>query len=619
MIVPTYRSGDGLDRVVRSLDEQTLAADEFEVLFIDDESGDDTPQRLHEIARTRPNFAVHEISRSGWPSRPRNTGVQLARGEYVLFMDHDDELYPEALSAAYDFAAAAQLDILNAKEVTWTADNWSWVEYNADIAPQQPKDPGLLIPMMPHKLYRTEFLRSCGIRFREGQRVHWEDRLFNVAAYAQAKRIGMLSSVPFYKWHTETGSNNSQSYVGNPRQWDLDIYWPVMIDVFDEFARVLAPADLLKMQQIEYVARVLLTWVGPRSLNLSRELVERSRERMRPFVAKHAPLEVDAGLSPVALARSYLLRDDQDALLWRLAEADQRVWARTTPVEASWASDGRLHLSCTTTWRLSGDGDLKFRRVGDRLLRDLEPSLLQALPPELVDVTDHIEQAESVLALRESTDMAPFPLPQTTSRVRIGGDEDLATVSVAADVALDLADAIMGRPIKDGSWQFACRSEVLGYFHRKALVSEAKPVVRLVNGVVTWVGPGDDGVLTLVKGQDVPDFLDTARARTVAATDVTTVRAGVRHQRVTVGLRSVKATGTTSIPCALVLTDLTGQQRRHDARLLGDSDGVRIEATVGLAPGRYAIGISYAGRTVHTKVSFDVDRLRRVSVVTPAE
>ena len=115
VIVPTYRPGDGIDRVVTSLDAQTLPQDRFEVILIDDGSPDDTLQRLQVLAATRPNYRVERIENSGWPSRPRNVATRLARGDYVLYMDHDDSLYPDGLRRAHEYAAAAGLDGVVAK------------------------------------------------------------------------------------------------------------------------------------------------------------------------------------------------------------------------------------------------------------------------------------------------------------------------------------------------------------------------------------------------------------------------------------------------------------------------------------------------------------------------
>ena len=97
VVVPTFNPGELLNRVVRSLETQTMPAEDFEVIFVDDGSPDDTWQQLENIRDTHSNVRIERIEHSGWPSKPRNVGLELSQGEYVLFMDHDDELYPRAL------------------------------------------------------------------------------------------------------------------------------------------------------------------------------------------------------------------------------------------------------------------------------------------------------------------------------------------------------------------------------------------------------------------------------------------------------------------------------------------------------------------------------------------
>ncbi len=105
VIIAAYCPGEAVHRVIDSLDAQTLPQRDFEVIFVDDGSPDDTFARLQGFAATRPNMRVLRIKNSGWPSRPRNTGIEHARGEYLLFMDHDDSLFPDGLRRAYEFAA----------------------------------------------------------------------------------------------------------------------------------------------------------------------------------------------------------------------------------------------------------------------------------------------------------------------------------------------------------------------------------------------------------------------------------------------------------------------------------------------------------------------------------
>ena len=65
VVIATYQPGEGLDRVLASLDAQTLPQDEFETVVIDDGSPDDTFARLTEAAATRPNLHVRRIENSG--------------------------------------------------------------------------------------------------------------------------------------------------------------------------------------------------------------------------------------------------------------------------------------------------------------------------------------------------------------------------------------------------------------------------------------------------------------------------------------------------------------------------------------------------------------------------
>ena len=98
VVVPAYNSADTLERLLGSLDAQTLPQHEFEiVVVVDDGSTDGTFELLQRLQLDRPNLVAQRIEPSGWASRPRNVGTELARGEYVLYMDSDDTLYPDAL------------------------------------------------------------------------------------------------------------------------------------------------------------------------------------------------------------------------------------------------------------------------------------------------------------------------------------------------------------------------------------------------------------------------------------------------------------------------------------------------------------------------------------------
>ena len=90
VIVPVYNPGANIDDCIDSLLGQSLPPEEYEVIFVDDGSTDETPARLDALAAEHEHVRVEHIPNSGWPGKPRNIGIEMARGEYVYFVDNDD-------------------------------------------------------------------------------------------------------------------------------------------------------------------------------------------------------------------------------------------------------------------------------------------------------------------------------------------------------------------------------------------------------------------------------------------------------------------------------------------------------------------------------------------------
>lgn len=74
-VVPTHDAAATIERLDASIRAQTLEQSEIEVIYCDDGSIDDTPERLDRIAAAHPNTRVLHLMPSGWPCRPRNAGM----------------------------------------------------------------------------------------------------------------------------------------------------------------------------------------------------------------------------------------------------------------------------------------------------------------------------------------------------------------------------------------------------------------------------------------------------------------------------------------------------------------------------------------------------------------
>ncbi len=94
IIIPVYNAEDYLDRCLESVFEQTFPS--YEVILVDDGSVDSSPMICERYSATDPRFrTIHK--KNGGVSSARNAGINLAKGEYLMFVDSDDALLPDAL------------------------------------------------------------------------------------------------------------------------------------------------------------------------------------------------------------------------------------------------------------------------------------------------------------------------------------------------------------------------------------------------------------------------------------------------------------------------------------------------------------------------------------------
>ncbi len=119
IVVPCYNAETKIGLCLESLERIDLPEESFEVLFVDDFSTDGTLAFLEQRISAHPNWRLVALgANSGSPSRPRNVGTSKAVGEYVFFLDCDDEILPEALRLQLELADNEDSDIVRASLYT---------------------------------------------------------------------------------------------------------------------------------------------------------------------------------------------------------------------------------------------------------------------------------------------------------------------------------------------------------------------------------------------------------------------------------------------------------------------------------------------------------------------
>lgn len=94
VVIPTYNRSDVLPRAVDSVLDQTY--EDFEVLVVDDGSDDGTLSLLDSYDDPRLRVVTHGTNRGA--NVARNTGTEHVNGEFVAFLDSDDEWHPQKLN-----------------------------------------------------------------------------------------------------------------------------------------------------------------------------------------------------------------------------------------------------------------------------------------------------------------------------------------------------------------------------------------------------------------------------------------------------------------------------------------------------------------------------------------
>lgn len=103
VVIPSYNRAHLLPRTIKSVIDQTYQ--DFEIVIVDDCSQDDTYDVVMALKNTYDNYDIRYIAhqKNRGESGARNTGIENSLGEYVAFLDSDDEWLPEKLCEQISF------------------------------------------------------------------------------------------------------------------------------------------------------------------------------------------------------------------------------------------------------------------------------------------------------------------------------------------------------------------------------------------------------------------------------------------------------------------------------------------------------------------------------------
>ena len=187
-----------------------------------EDSKDNTEAVLREIAATDPRIRVFNHPRSGSCSATRNVGTDMARGEYVIFLDGDDSIAEGSLARiAEKIKARPGADLYPCAIVAYEDEDPSKREirenYPPESSPEELTGPEAIIlldrlwnghfcPMLQLTVFRRDFLVEHDLKCIYGLRR--QDSEFSPRALYLAKRVVPLHE-PFYLYRLRSNSVSS--------------------------------------------------------------------------------------------------------------------------------------------------------------------------------------------------------------------------------------------------------------------------------------------------------------------------------------------------------------------------------------------------------------------------
>lgn len=265
VIIPVYNAAGFITRAVGSILMQEF--DDFEVIIVNDGSTDASASVCDEMAEQ--DMRVRVIHKeNGGVSSARNAGLDVARGEFVMFVDADDAIHDGSLENMYcrksDFVLAGFEKVMVHKVQEKYSPSRS-ASYNgteeicAFFDKVLPARNTYILNSACFKLFRRSILVDNGIRFVEGLSFA-EDKIFVMTFLQYVRYVSTVPSV-VYSYFLRSGSLSSDmKSESHARQVFrlLEVYAPVLRGLNERFSRSERIYNLYHMDFVgRYVCRIL--------------------------------------------------------------------------------------------------------------------------------------------------------------------------------------------------------------------------------------------------------------------------------------------------------------------------------------------------------------------------
>lgn len=232
VIIPAYNAEKYIAKCLNSLVGQTL--EDIEIIIVNDGSTDNTLAIIEDYHEKYGDKIVYKSVENGGAASARNIALKMAKGEYVGFVDSDDDVSYTMFEKMYRLASMKNADIVtcgyNKIDIDFVQKKdiklWECFGHSVHEAP----DLFLTnVPFIWNKIFRRSLIEENEIAFEETLSIY-EDMVFTYKLFLKANKVERVSEALYNYVAVRAGS---LTHVFSPKRFHIFKAYDILIDFYN--------------------------------------------------------------------------------------------------------------------------------------------------------------------------------------------------------------------------------------------------------------------------------------------------------------------------------------------------------------------------------------------------
>ena len=206
VILPIHNVDKYLEKCIETIINQTIGFDNIQLIMVDDGSTDNSYKIMKKYNKLYKNVNIYHFEeKSGSAGKPRNKGIEIAEGKYLMFSDPDDFFSLTAFEEMYNAIEKENADFIIANWSHAYEDGTVWEKPIFDkerfkkfkLSINDYNDSFYVMnSSMCNKIFKREFIEKNEIRCLEG--IPGEDTYFSMSAFLNTENVYYIPTIIYY-------------------------------------------------------------------------------------------------------------------------------------------------------------------------------------------------------------------------------------------------------------------------------------------------------------------------------------------------------------------------------------------------------------------------------------